>query len=196
MRRRVVIGTTSSGSSSDGKTSAPNSGTAASSGSRNSPSTRTPFGCTGPPMKIGSPSSTSDSSAGTISATSDSVGRLSTSPAAPSSVCSVTSTTVRRKFGSSSPGDATSSCPCKLATWCERDEQPAVVVVRREEVAGDGLRGTGARAQLELLVEPPHAPLHPEPRRVAVVREAAQAESVDDVRTDQVGLAEAGQLED
>ena len=33
-------------------------------------------------------------------------GRFSTRPAAPCSPCSVTSTTVRRKFGSSSDGDA------------------------------------------------------------------------------------------
>ena len=43
-------------------------------------------------------------------------GRLSTSPAAPSSVCSVMSTTARRKFGSSSAGDAIRSWPSSVST--------------------------------------------------------------------------------
>ncbi len=42
--------------------------------------------------------------------------RLSTSPAAPSSVCSVTSTTVRRKLGSNSAGEASRSLPFNEST--------------------------------------------------------------------------------
>src|SRR5262245_50009370 len=173
----------SSGSDSDGKPSEPKSGTAASSGSRNSPSTSTASGCTGPPTQTGSPSSTTGSSCGTAPATSTGDGRLSTSPAAPSSVCSVTSTTVRRKFGSSSDGDATSRCPRSDSTFPllpsnatgrsvpadelavrrrQRDEQAAVVVERREEVADHGLHLSGSGAQLQLLVEAAHAPFERE----------------------------------
>src|SRR5690242_20532070 len=97
---------TSSGSSSEGKPSAPKSGTAASLGSTNSTSTSTAFGWTGPPNHTGSSSSsTRGSSDGTSSETALGDGRLSTSPDAPSSECSVISTTVRRKFGSSKDGE-------------------------------------------------------------------------------------------
>src|SRR5204863_6999984 len=89
----------------------PKSGTAASSGSRNSPSTSTASGCTGPPTQTGSPSSTTGSSWGTAPATSTGEGRVRTSPAAPSSLCSVTSTTARRKFGSSTAGEEMRRCP-------------------------------------------------------------------------------------
>src|SRR5205814_6834541 len=57
----------------------------------------------------------SGSSCGTTSATAAGEGRLSTSPAEPSSLCSVTSTTARWKFGSSSPGEATSSWPVSIS---------------------------------------------------------------------------------
>ena len=45
-----------------------------------------------------------------------------------------------------------------------------------------------ARAQLDLLVESPHAPLERELRRVLRVLEAAEPEAVDEVGADQVGL--------
>ncbi len=61
-------------------------------------------------MKTGSVPATSPSSAAT-SATSVSDGRFSTTPIAPSSPCSVISTTVRAKFGSTSAGEAISSWP-------------------------------------------------------------------------------------
>src|SRR5512134_3878463 len=51
------------------------------------------------------------SSAGTASTTSAGDGRLSTSPIAPSSPCSATSTTVRWKLGSTSVADAISRWP-------------------------------------------------------------------------------------
>src|ERR1700760_255485 len=145
MRRLVVSGSTSSGSSSEGKPSAPKSGTAASSGSRNSPSTSTASGCTGPPTQTESPSSTTGSSCGTAAATSTGEGRLSTSPAAPSSVCSGTSTTARRKFGSSSDGEATSRCPRSesMRSLClERPRQQDAPVEREDagDQASDGIR--------------------------------------------------------
>src|SRR5690349_11263118 len=62
-----------------------------------------------------SPRSTSDSSWGTASPTLVSEGRLRTSPSAPSSVCSITSTTVRQKFGSRSEGPAIRSWPRALS---------------------------------------------------------------------------------
>src|SRR5690349_8200423 len=145
---------------------------------------------------MSSPSSTSDSSCGTTSETSASVGRLRTSPAAPSSLCSVTRTTVRRKFGSSRPGEATSSCPVRLGTRRERDEQPAVVVVRGKEVSGHRLRVARSGPQLQLLAETADAPFERELRGIALGLEAVEPEALDDVRAHQVFLAEPGQLED
>src|SRR5579875_2660369 len=75
-------------------------------------------GCTGPPMNSGSSPSTSVSSSGTASPTVVSEGRLSTSPNAPSWVCSTISTTVRKKFGSISRGPAISSCPLSDSMGC------------------------------------------------------------------------------
>src|SRR6476661_7843351 len=66
-------------------------------------------------MNSCSPRSTSDSSWGTASPTFVSEGRLRTSPSAPSSVCSITSTTVRQKFGSRSDGPAIRSWPRALS---------------------------------------------------------------------------------
>src|SRR5215210_2699808 len=89
-----------------------NTTAAASSGSSNSATTSTAPGSTGPPTCTTAPDSTSGSSIGAASATCVSDGRLSTTPIAPpSSVCSAIRTTVRRKFGSSSDGEATSSRP-------------------------------------------------------------------------------------
>src|SRR6478609_9165181 len=84
-------------------------------GSANSASTTTARGCTGPPWWTSSSGPVSASSSGAASATVVSVGRLSTSPIAPSSVCSVTSTTVRWKFGSRRVGAATSSAPRRVS---------------------------------------------------------------------------------
>src|SRR5919206_1443035 len=134
---------------------------------------------------MSSPSSTSDSSWGTTSETSASVGRLRTSPAAPSSLCSVTSTTVRRKFGSRRPGDATRSCPVRLGTRRQRDEEAAVVVVRGKEVADHRLRVAGTGPELELLAEAADAPLERELRGVAIGLEAVQPQALDDVRAHQ-----------
>ena len=83
----------------------------ASSWSSHSARTTTDSFCTGPPTETVAPGSTTSASSGTASATSASVGRLSTRPTAPSSSCATTSTTVRRKFGSISAGEAIRSCP-------------------------------------------------------------------------------------
>ena len=56
----------------------------------------------------------------------------------------------------------------------ERDEQAAVVVVGREEVGGDRLDLARARAQLELLAEPPHAPLERERDRALAASKPAR----------------------
>src|SRR4051794_21738881 len=76
----------------------------------------------------------------------------------------------------------------------ERDEQAAVVLVRRKEVAGDRLRVAGARPQLDLLPEPAHAPFEGELRRIALVLEACEPEALHDVRPEQIALAPAGEL--
>src|SRR4051812_15926290 len=77
----------------------------------------------------------------------------------------------------------------------ESHEQAAVVVVGGEEVPGDGLDGAGPRAQLELLVEPPHAPLDRDLGR-AVALEAGDPERLDHLAADQILFAVAGELED
>src|SRR5205814_1611436 len=69
----------------------------------------TAWGCTGPPANT-QPSPTVASS-GTASDTAMSVGRFSTTPSAPSAPCSITSTTARRKLGSTSVGVAIRSWP-------------------------------------------------------------------------------------
>src|SRR5207244_11263052 len=67
----------------------------------------------------------------------------------------------------------------------QRDQQAAVVVVRREEVAADGLADARARAQLELLAHPSDAPLERELRRVPGGLEAGEPERLDDVCAEQ-----------
>ena len=81
-------------------------------GSTKSASTTTACGWTGPPTwtRSSSPDERGQSG-GTASATVTVETRLRTTPIAPSSPCSPTSTTVRRKFGSSSAGPATSRVP-------------------------------------------------------------------------------------
>src|SRR6266536_989204 len=208
MRRRVVTGTIPSGSSSEGKPSESKSGTAASSGSRNSPSTSTPFCCTGPPRQTCSTSATSGSSCGTTSATAAGEGRFRTSPAAPSSVCSVTRTTVRRKFGSMSDGEASSSwprsesmAPFSLAVRLLRsarrqgDEQAAVIVVGGKEVRAHRFRLPTPRPELDLLPETADAPFERQLRRVSLLLEAREPERLDDVAAEQVDLRPPRQLE-
>src|SRR4051812_9288820 len=83
----------------------------ASSGRSNSASTITAVSATGPPTYTGSVSPASQERSGTASPTVEAAGRLSTSPIAPSSVCSAIRTTVRMKFGSRRTGDARMSLP-------------------------------------------------------------------------------------
>ena len=78
----------------------------------------------------------------------------------------------------------------------QRDEQAAVVVVGREDVRGDGLDLACARAELDLLAEPPHAPFERERDRALALLEAGEAERVDHVLAHQIAFAVARQLED
>src|SRR5205823_6249830 len=84
----------------------------------------------------------------------------------------------------------------RMGPGSQRDEQPAVVVVGGEEIAGDRLGVAVARAQLDLLAEPPHAPFERELRRILVFLEAGEPEALDDVGAQEVALAPAGELED
>src|SRR5438309_4050007 len=68
-------------------------------------------GATGPPTKTTGGSAASGPHAGRAPPRAVSVGRLRTTPRAPSALCSRTSTTVRSKFGSCIVGLATSSRP-------------------------------------------------------------------------------------
>ena len=68
------------------------------------------------------PGPSSSAIGGTASETSAVETRFSTTPIAPSSPCSPTRTTVRRKLGSTSAGPATSSCP---RSECTRPFSPA-----------------------------------------------------------------------
>src|SRR5205807_1601200 len=68
-------------------------------------------GDTGPPTNTTSGSAARGAHRGSTSATPVALGRLSTTPRAPCSVCSTTSTTVRSKFPSVRAGDATSRRP-------------------------------------------------------------------------------------
>ena len=101
--------------------------------------------------------SSSVSSWGTASPTLVSEGRLSTRPRAPSSLCSTTSTTVRQKFGSSSAGPATSSCP--RTDSIKHHEYPQSTGWPHFE-AGQAYpsRGTGAQAGPVAAGSPPGSP--------------------------------------
>src|SRR5438105_9270054 len=94
-----------------GKPMRPSTSSPAGAGSRNSASSTTEVGCTGPPTYTGSCSETASRSCGTASPTVMREGRLSTTPIAPSEVCMPISTTLRAKFGSRSAGAASSSWP-------------------------------------------------------------------------------------
>src|SRR6476660_10163974 len=63
----------------------------------------------------------------------------------------------------------------------ERDEQAAVVVERREEVADHGLHMPGACPELDLLVEAAHTPLEGELDRVLLLLEPREPEGGDHV---------------
>ena len=67
---------------------------------RRRPRARTPFCSTGPPMYSTGGLAASDDHSPSTASTSSSVGRFSTTPSAPSGVCSIMSTTVRSKLGS------------------------------------------------------------------------------------------------
>src|SRR6476469_10893737 len=77
----------------------------------------------------------------------------------------------------------------------ERDEQAAVVVERREEVADHGLHVPGSRPQLELLVQTAHAPLERKLDRVLLLLKSREPEGGDHVRAEHIPLAPAAQLE-
>src|SRR5205807_8748005 len=82
------------------------------------------------------------------------------------------------------------------STWCERDEQSAVLVVGGEEVGRDVLTLPGARTQLELLAEPSHTPFERDLGRVLLRRETVEPEAIDQVGAQQLLLAVAHELED
>src|SRR3954453_17573774 len=114
------------------RTTSPNTG---SSGSATSARTTPEVGWTGPPAKIGAAGPMSGSRSGAASATVIPLGRLRITPIAPSSPWSATSTTVRRKFGSSSRGAATRSEPrSDSVTPLERRRERGIVLVLAEEL--------------------------------------------------------------
>src|SRR4051794_23237094 len=113
-------------------TTSPNTGSSA---SATSARTTPEVGCTGPPAKIGAPGPMSGSRSGAASATVIPLGRLRMTPIAPSSPWSATSTTVRRKFGSSSCGAAIRSEPRSDSdTALKRRRERRVVLVLAEEL--------------------------------------------------------------
>src|SRR5205807_829788 len=105
-------------------------------------------GETGPPTKITGGSAARRRQPGKGSDTSIPVGRLSTTPTAPSSPCSSTSTTVRSKFGSPMAGLATSRRPLSGGVTVDRppgrevacEPVPEGMIGRvGGEAAGDGV---------------------------------------------------------
>src|SRR6266540_2428988 len=78
----------------------------------------------------------------------------------------------------------------------QRDEQPAVVVVGGEHVRLHGSPGAVRGRQLELLVQPPHAPLEREGHGIPCFLETGDPKCVDELLAHQVALAVPGQLED
>ena len=96
-RRPAACAAIRAGPSGSSVPTPPSGGGPASAGSANSPSATTEPVATGPPMRTSSSPSASSASTGTASATVVSEVRLSTTPIAPSSLCSITRTTVRRK---------------------------------------------------------------------------------------------------
>src|SRR3954470_16823445 len=113
------------------RTTSPNTGSSA---SATSARTTPEVGWTGPPAKIGAAGPMSGSRSGAASATVIALGRLRMTPIAPSSPWSATSTTVRRKLGSSSCGPAIRSEPrSDSATASELRRESRVVFVFAEE---------------------------------------------------------------
>src|SRR5262249_59346528 len=94
---------------------------------------------------------------------------------------------------SSRPGPKKNS---PLLTRREGDEQPAVVVVRGEEVCAHRLALTGTRPKLELLAEAPHAPLERKLRRVLAVLVPGQIEAGHHLTPHQLVFSISRQLED
>src|SRR5439155_7165005 len=88
-------------------------------------STATPSGLTGPPTNTGSSRSVTGDNCGTASRTVASERRVRISPTTPSSLCAVTKTTARRKFGSRIDGDA-------IRNWPVSDSIPLSLPVGRE----------------------------------------------------------------
>src|SRR4051794_24082168 len=125
--------TTSASSPSPGtSTTSSNTGSSA---SVTSASTTPEVGCTGPPAKMGASGPINGSRSGAASATVMPLGRLRITPIAPSSPWSASSTTVRRKFGSSSCGAAISSEPrSDSVTALKRRRERGVVLVLAEEL--------------------------------------------------------------
>src|SRR5215813_2478686 len=78
----------------------------------------------------------------------------------------------------------------------QRDEQAAVVVERREEVADHGFDLAASRPQLQVLVQTPHAPFERELDRVLLLLESGESESGHHVGAEHLVLAPAAQLED
>src|SRR5688572_7437565 len=90
---------------------------------------------------------------------------------------------------------STRFCGYSSCAGRQRDEDPAIVVIGREDVRGDGLDLACPRTKLDLLAEPPHAPLEGQRDRALPVLEAAEAECVDHVLAHQLALAVSRELE-
>src|SRR5439155_6407061 len=92
-----------------------NTSRSAASGFSNSASRTADSGWTGPPTNRSSSPPANSAKGGTTSLTVAGVGRLRTTPSAPSSLCSPISRMVRRKFGSNRLGPAMRSFPRRLS---------------------------------------------------------------------------------
>ena len=161
-----------------------------------SASTTTADGCTGPPTCTAPMSSARSASSGSASSTDVSDDRFRTTPSAPSSECSPTSTTVRQKFGSTSAGPAMSRCPRSDSTVVSsphgrcRTRDPARRAAAglpgrgslrgRRDVDPRSGRGPGSHPERVLLRRPLHAPAH---ERRALVRRAVHARRGHDGRS-------------
>src|SRR5262249_37028414 len=97
-----------------------------------------------------------------------------------------------RRSRSSRPGSKKSS---PLLTRRDGDEEPAVVVVRGEEVCAHRLALAGMRPKLELLAEAPHAPLERKLRRVLAVLVSGQIEARHHLTPHQLVFSISRQLE-
>src|ERR687896_376116 len=94
------------------------------------------------------------------------------------------------------PGWSGASTPSARALPCARnesDEQAAVLVVGGEKVRLDFLRGPGACAHRDLLVEPAHAPFECQTRGVLLAL-ALEPEHILQLATEELGLRETREL--